>query len=239
MYPGKNLKDVECIWMESGYVSYKLCDRNFDCENCPFDKSFRERKNEKTFSGEENNKNSFTGGENSFPSDRIYFPNHLWLKNITEHKYELGITKFGQLSLQNYSSFQLPKEGTLIESNKPLFWLLGRWGVISVISPFDGSVIKINKNTSNIDFFSHNCYEYCLMEVKVEIASIKPYHLNADEYKKFISEEYSELTQQHLNKELQMNVGQTMYDGGEINPRFFSSISEKELKQFLTKMFKI
>ena len=24
-----------CIWMTTGMVSYKICDRNFECESCP------------------------------------------------------------------------------------------------------------------------------------------------------------------------------------------------------------
>ena len=37
----KGLKIVqdECIWMKAGAVSFKLCDRNYDCINCSFDKS--------------------------------------------------------------------------------------------------------------------------------------------------------------------------------------------------------
>ena len=26
-----------CVWMSAGLISYKLCDRGFDCENCPLD----------------------------------------------------------------------------------------------------------------------------------------------------------------------------------------------------------
>lgn len=32
---------LKCIWMTSGVIDYKLCDNNFDCENCPFDKVIR------------------------------------------------------------------------------------------------------------------------------------------------------------------------------------------------------
>lgn len=35
---------MKCIWMEAGVVDYKLCDLEFDCENCPFDRSFRNLK---------------------------------------------------------------------------------------------------------------------------------------------------------------------------------------------------
>lgn len=30
-----------CIWMEAGILSYLLCDREFDCENCPLDDAMR------------------------------------------------------------------------------------------------------------------------------------------------------------------------------------------------------
>ena len=35
-------RDAEpCIWMSAGLVSYKLCDRDFDCGNCPLDAALR------------------------------------------------------------------------------------------------------------------------------------------------------------------------------------------------------
>jgi glycine cleavage system H lipoate-binding protein len=33
--------DERCVWMDAGVVSFKLCDRNFDCEACPLDVSLR------------------------------------------------------------------------------------------------------------------------------------------------------------------------------------------------------
>ena len=38
---------LKCIWMNSGVIDYKLCDHNFDCENCPFDKVIRNLCNKK------------------------------------------------------------------------------------------------------------------------------------------------------------------------------------------------
>ena len=31
----------KCVWMESGVVSYKLCDFEYKCESCPFDQALR------------------------------------------------------------------------------------------------------------------------------------------------------------------------------------------------------
>jgi hypothetical protein len=32
---------VKCVWMLAGVVSYKLCDRHYDCESCLFDQAMR------------------------------------------------------------------------------------------------------------------------------------------------------------------------------------------------------
>lgn len=26
-----------CVWMDAGVLTFKLCDRDFDCEHCPLD----------------------------------------------------------------------------------------------------------------------------------------------------------------------------------------------------------
>ncbi|MDY6837630.1 MAG: glycine cleavage system protein H [Thermodesulfobacteriota bacterium] len=36
---GLKVTQDECIWMKAGVIDFKLCDRNFDCINCTFDKS--------------------------------------------------------------------------------------------------------------------------------------------------------------------------------------------------------
>ncbi len=30
-----------CVWMSAGLVAWKLCDRGFECESCPFDQAMR------------------------------------------------------------------------------------------------------------------------------------------------------------------------------------------------------
>jgi hypothetical protein len=32
---------LPCVWMAAGLVAYKLCDRDLDCDGCPFDRAFR------------------------------------------------------------------------------------------------------------------------------------------------------------------------------------------------------
>jgi hypothetical protein len=32
---------LPCVWMSAGLVSFKLCDREGECESCPFDRAMR------------------------------------------------------------------------------------------------------------------------------------------------------------------------------------------------------
>ena len=35
------LTDQACVWMRAGVIRFWLCDRSFDCENCPLDAALR------------------------------------------------------------------------------------------------------------------------------------------------------------------------------------------------------
>lgn len=32
---------LPCVWMSAGLVAFKLCDREGECESCPFDQAMR------------------------------------------------------------------------------------------------------------------------------------------------------------------------------------------------------
>ena len=38
---GFNVLEDECIWMKAGVINFRICDNNFDCGSCPFDKGMR------------------------------------------------------------------------------------------------------------------------------------------------------------------------------------------------------
>ena len=65
-----------CVWMTAGLVSYKLCDREFDCPHCPLDAALR--------GGAATSADAMllpdVGRRNQgFPADRRYAPGHTWI----------------------------------------------------------------------------------------------------------------------------------------------------------------
>jgi len=38
---GFQVLENECIWMKAGVINFRLCDNDFDCSHCPFDRAMR------------------------------------------------------------------------------------------------------------------------------------------------------------------------------------------------------
>ncbi|MFZ2448030.1 MAG: hypothetical protein WAW37_16865 [Syntrophobacteraceae bacterium] len=39
--PAFDSGETECVWMKARVVNFKLCEREFDCAECPFDKAMK------------------------------------------------------------------------------------------------------------------------------------------------------------------------------------------------------
>ena len=40
----QKLLSPACVWMRAGVIRFWLCDRDFDCDNCPLDAALRARR---------------------------------------------------------------------------------------------------------------------------------------------------------------------------------------------------
>src|SRR5512141_2869753 len=94
-YPLIPEEERKCVWMTTGLISYKLCERNFQCTFCPFDQAI---KNEGSSENElQDPESDLTEGSlKTDPSARIsgsffYHPDHCWLKVENAEKVRIGI----------------------------------------------------------------------------------------------------------------------------------------------------
>ncbi len=63
-----------CVWMSAGLISYRLCDRDFDCEHCPLDAALGGRRG----GSEPGPVGQGVAAPWQFPPDRDYSPGHVW-----------------------------------------------------------------------------------------------------------------------------------------------------------------
>ena len=154
----KTFQDLKCIWMSSSVVEYKLCDKDFDCENCQFDKVIRNLAVD--------SKQQTSTGDNSvsvldslmkkvknqvYESKNIYLRSQLMVKHLFADTYYLGINPIVLLFLDNINSVKDAGHQGYILKNQALFRVEGEWGYITFISPMNFTLLdKLNLNAEDI-----------------------------------------------------------------------------------------
>ncbi len=136
-----NYETLKCIWMASQVIEYKLCDNQFDCENCRFDKVMRNLLDEK----EEQNTNmanianTISNKLQSIKYDNkiIYLKNNLIAKEICNDTFYLGINPILISFLDSVSSLSVSECRKNILTDQQVIQILGDWGSVSLSSPMN------------------------------------------------------------------------------------------------------
>lgn len=153
----------KCVWMEAGIISYKICDRNFECETCPLDLGIRGEKSQGLNhadskiqgSGESNtNKNLIaTKPDSSFErllkfklDERRYVnPGHSWIKVLNQNQVKIGIDDIVATAFGAIDEVILPLQGEKVRRGASCGQVIQFEHIFSVVSPVGGSVLEINE----------------------------------------------------------------------------------------------
>lgn len=152
--------DDKCIWMAAGVVRYKLCDREFECDDCPFDRELR-----RTTSSNDSPSHSPIGEmiaserSNDDPeslalfdhlksipirSDYLYSSNHIWARHDDASGMTLGLDAFAVRILPRRHSFILPQVSTSVRRGEPIAWIQAATDTLTFYSPIDCTITAIN-----------------------------------------------------------------------------------------------
>lgn len=146
----QRLEDLKCIWMSSGIVDYRLCDLQFDCDNCEFDLAMKSRQPHKPRAAGSLGAyfaNLRDKVENVHNSEIVtVLNNNLTLRRIYKNSYMLGLSSYVWLLLGQEVTCTLEK-GYLRKGDNA-FTLKGEWGMVSVASPFDAYLVSSFVNQS-------------------------------------------------------------------------------------------
>ena len=141
-------EERKCIWMDTGLISYKLCDRNYQCEICPFDQAI---KNEESGEGDfqESEGDLMEESLKSDPSARIngsifYHPDHCWVKVENPEKVWIGIDELLTQLINNVKVVILPQVGSFTGQGECCAHIIQEDYILPVISPLSGSIQTVN-----------------------------------------------------------------------------------------------
>lgn len=162
--------ELKCIWMEAGLVAYKLCDREYRCEECPFDEVIRQHhgklvdgdtvheaagvrpdlsETEQPHTAAEHFRRALDAhllpfDEPELPHDRLYHRSHTWVQEEKEMMYRVGIDHCAIHLLGMITSVVLPQAPVQAFSNAPCVWLIHSDGAVALRSPIPGRVTQVN-----------------------------------------------------------------------------------------------
>ena len=139
---------LPCLWMSAGLVSYKLCDRNFDCERCPFDAALRGDSFPAPCPG-----GSLAGAPNPvaafyFPEDRLYGDGHTWVSEKPGDRIRVGLDAFAAALLRTAVCL-IPADGlggseASVVTGAPLCSVDLGVGRLPISSPVTGGPLRWN-----------------------------------------------------------------------------------------------
>lgn len=148
--------ELPCIWVLAGVLSYRLCDRNYECEGCELFYALR---------GEGRQ----PGGVTALPPaaaaaaedpvsacvgrlisgcelhlDRAYSPGHFWIDSRTPDLASLGLDGHVWRVLHPVDNVVLPRVGAWLKRGGPCGWIERRQAVIPLTAPLAGEVRAVN-----------------------------------------------------------------------------------------------
>jgi glycine cleavage system H protein len=147
-YPLIPEEERKCVWMTTGLISYKLCDRNYHCEICLFDQAI---KNDGSGEGDfqESEDDWVEGALESDPSTRIngsifYHPDHCWVKVEDPEKVRVGIDDLLTQLISEVKVVILPQVGSFTGQGECCAHIIQEDYILPVISPLSGFIQMVN-----------------------------------------------------------------------------------------------
>lgn len=137
-YKKNEYEKMKCIWMSSGVIDYKLCDNQFNCENCPFDKAMRNLMDETESRGGIASPVDLISDKLQclkYDDTIMYLKNSLVAKLICKNTFYLGINPILISFLDATSSLIMHKCGDNINSGQQLMRIYGSWGKQDLPAP--------------------------------------------------------------------------------------------------------
>ncbi len=134
-----------CLWMSAGLLTYRLCDRDFDCERCPLDAALRRGE----LSGSRDHEallapNRDTG---DFPEDRQYTAGHAWLQAVADSdggRLRIGLDTFAAAIIGRCAGVTWNPLGRRLAAGEPVCRLDLGLGTLWVGAPAAGAVVGEN-----------------------------------------------------------------------------------------------
>lgn len=131
-----------CVWMTAGILTYQICDRQFDCDQCPLDQAMRMHLVHKETALNRIPSGSSTGVAHH--EEYRYSNEHCWVEQLGADVVNVGIEPALASSLVSAKAVVFPSMGQEIKRYDPLCWVVVDGTTLQLHSPVDGELHAVN-----------------------------------------------------------------------------------------------
>jgi len=157
--PDRTSAELPCVWVSAGVLSYRLCDREYDCEGCPLYQALRGG-GAGAVVGSAGSPDATPGVEDPIARylaglgarctlhlDRAYSAEGLWMERETSGEdgaLRIGMDDYTLRLLQPVESVVLPRPGVWLQHRAPCAWVNRGRLAIALHCPVAGEVIEVH-----------------------------------------------------------------------------------------------
>jgi signal transduction histidine kinase len=141
-------EERKCVWMTTEFISYKLCDRNYQCETCPLDHAIKNEKmgDDDLWKSDDNRIERSLKSDSSTRANGsiFYHPDHCWVQVENHEKARIGIDDLLSRLIVNVKVVILPRVGSFYAQGECCAHIIQDDHILPVISPLSGSIQAVN-----------------------------------------------------------------------------------------------
>lgn len=228
--------NLRCVWMTAGILSYQLCDRQFDCDNCPLDAAMRMHfaKPGAHISAPARTSNEFT--------EEYFSRNHCWIRSASHHRVRIGLEPGFASVLQSPRAAILPALNEKVRYNEFCAWIVLDGGTIPIRAPLSGSVVAVNTTLADQPGWicSSSSGEGWLFEAEIKADEhVRSHLMKKEEMERLFAHDqrhFQELVSSAINNSA-TGVGLTLHDGGELIANASAMLGANRYVEILKEVF--
>ncbi len=150
--------ELPCVWVSAGVLSYRPCDRDFECEGCPLYLALRGGKEAAAAGAPGEGRPGMParrddlverylaelGSGCTLHLDRAYSADGLWVASELGDELRLGLDDYTLRLLQPVVEVVLPRVGVCLSHGAPCAWVNRRRLAIALHCPVAGEVVAVH-----------------------------------------------------------------------------------------------
>ena len=161
-------KELKCVWMTAGMLSYKLCKYDLQCERCPLDRELRNLPQTPSSNpaASQDGKDIYSEGGGPIPprekekpgeeflgedlalsdikGSLFYHPGHTWVKVEKADEVRVGLDCFLRRIVGHVKVIVLPLSGRRLLMGEHLCSIIQEEGILDIVCPVNGLILSVN-----------------------------------------------------------------------------------------------